>query len=1159
MPTTDRQNRLLVAEDWKRVYQSFKNADFKSYDFDNLRRTMVGYLRQNYPEDFNDYIESSEYLALIDLIAFLGQNIAFRVDLNARENYIELAERRESVLRLARLLSYNPKRNKAANGLLKIDAVSTTENIFDSNGFNLRDQTVTWNDPSNENWEEQFRKILNAALPTNGKIGKPIRSGNINGVLTQNYKFNAINQNTPTYSFSKVVNGENANFEVTSCKIQDQNIIEEPPLPGNSLGFLYREDGRGNASSNTGYFVHFRQGVLNNGEFSVTNPAANQIISIDATNINNTDVWLYKLNSIGTENALWSKVDSTVGTNVTYNSIDKNLRNIYAVQTRQDDRINLVFADGTFGNLPKGKFRVYYRTSANRQFTVRSTDIQNTIVSIKYLSSTGAIETVTITLSLKQNVDNGSVSESSASIRNNAPQTFYTQNRMVTAEDYQIGPLNVSQEIIKAKTTNRIASGISRNFDLKDPTAKYSSTNLFSQDGVIYQDPFTKKYQFTFTTQTDIEGNIENLIQPLLSTRGINNFYHYNYSRIITSDLQARFVQSTSDTNLSTGYLEDTNNTRFQVGSFTGGAFRFIETGGLIKFTAPQGQHFMVDGDEYTLMNGSPDHPNSVTYFWVKVISVTGNGTELDTDNNGPIKFNKQVPTGALVAEVRPKLTRSLSTDVKTQLVDQIFAYKTFGLRYDQNLREWRIIIKENLNSLAEFNLGKTGDTSSAELDSSWLLLFETNGETYTVTYRGMRYIFESDNDINFYFDNTKRIFNNKTGKLIKDRISVLNINTQPDRITPFTVDTIWEITDQFIDVDGYVNTKKVEVGFFDENNDGIIDDPDIFENLVDPNTNRSSKYIFQKKILSNQGSEIFVYDNTKFVKVVSNEASIGAYSQYDNGQTFYIEDTKTFKSISGNLLVIENSYQAYIGRGNLKFQYVHSADENSRLDSAASNIMDTYILTRQYDRAFRQWLRGAVSTRPKPPSSDELYLLYSEDINKIKSVSDEIIYHPVRYKVLFGDKADADVQATFKVVKNTDRVINDNDIKTRVIAAVNEFFRLDNWDFGDTFSFTELATYVMTATAPDISNFVIVPKQQSQVFGSLYELKSEDFEIFISGATVDNVEIIDSITAGNIQAAGGTVVSSVQTTTTSDTVSSNLSISNSSNNSSNNSGGSSY
>ena len=86
MATTDRQNRLLLAEDWKRVYQTFRNADFKSYDFDTLRRTMINYLRENYPEDFNDYIESSEYLALIDLIAYLGQNLAFRVDLNAREN-----------------------------------------------------------------------------------------------------------------------------------------------------------------------------------------------------------------------------------------------------------------------------------------------------------------------------------------------------------------------------------------------------------------------------------------------------------------------------------------------------------------------------------------------------------------------------------------------------------------------------------------------------------------------------------------------------------------------------------------------------------------------------------------------------------------------------------------------------------------------------------------------------------------------------------------------------------------------------------------------------------------------------------------------------------------------------------------------------------------
>ena len=131
MSVTNRQNRLLLSEDWRRVYQTFRNADFTSYDFDSLRRTMISYIRENYPEDFNDYIDSSEYLALIDLIAFLGQNISYRIDPNYREKFLELAESRDSVLRLARLLSYNPKRNQCANGLIKFEAVSTTEEVVD--------------------------------------------------------------------------------------------------------------------------------------------------------------------------------------------------------------------------------------------------------------------------------------------------------------------------------------------------------------------------------------------------------------------------------------------------------------------------------------------------------------------------------------------------------------------------------------------------------------------------------------------------------------------------------------------------------------------------------------------------------------------------------------------------------------------------------------------------------------------------------------------------------------------------------------------------------------------------------------------------------------------------------------------------------------------
>ena len=163
----------------------------------------------------------------------------------------------------------------------------------------------------------------------------------------------------------------------------------------------------------------------------------------------------------------------------------------------------------------------------------------------------------------------------------------------------------------------------------------------------------------------------------------------------------------------------------------------------------------------------------------------------------------------------------------------------------------------------------------------------------------------------------------------------------------------------------------------------------------------------------------------------------------------------------------------------------------------------------------------------PLAPSSDVLYNTLSPSLNLIKSVSDELIYHPVKYRVLFGSKANADVQAVFKVVKNEGQVISDNEIKTNVLIAISEFFALENRDFGDTFYFSELATYVMNNLAPTITNFVIVPRSGNLSFGSFYEIKAEADQLFISGATVDDIEIISGITSSNIKTSGDAMTSS--------------------------------
>jgi hypothetical protein len=174
--------------------------------------------------------------------------------------------------------------------------------------------------------------------------------------------------------------------------------------------------------------------------------------------------------------------------------------------------------------------------------------------------------------------------------------------------------------------------------------------------------------------------------------------------------------------------------------------------------------------------------------------------------------------------------------------------------------------------------------------------------------------------------------------------------------------------------------------------------------------------------------------------------------------------------------------------------------------------------MTKSYDQSFRNYLSGATAELPEPPNSDSLRISFGSSLNEIKSISDEIIYHPVRYKILFGATAEPNLQARFKVVKNPNRVINDNDLKVRIVNAINEFFDVANWDFGDRFYLGELITYITNAVTPDLSNLVIVPRQPTQTFGSLFEVQSRNDEILVSGATVDDIILVQAISAAEIR-----------------------------------------
>jgi len=1118
MAINARQTSLLVAENWKKIYQTFQEADFTSYDFETLRKTMIDYLRVYYPEDFNDFTESSEFVALIDLIAFMGQSLAFRTDLNARENFIDTAERRDSILKLARLISYNPKRNIASSGLLKIESIYTTETVYDSNGLNLSNLVVNWNDQTNDNWLEQFTTILNASMVNSQVVGKPGSSRVINGVATEEYSLNLIKNVLGVYPFQAPVEGSNFDFEVVSATFAGKDYIYEvAPNTSGPFNILYRNDNYGNSSNDTGFFVYFKQGTLSSQEFSINETIPNRIVSVNYSNINNTDVWLYSLDANKSLGDQWAQVPAISGVNVIYNSSAD--RNLYQVNTRAADQIDLVFGDGSFTNMPIGNFRAYYRVSNGLTYKITPDEMKGINISLNYVNRQGRTETITIRASLQYTVSNANSRESTEDIRQKAPQQYYTQNRMITGEDYNILPYTSFGNVIKVKSLNRTSSGQSRFLDVVDSTGKYSSTNIFAQDGVLYRDNFIRTFRFTFNNTADVINTINRQVVEKIASKEMLHFYYANYPTFPVSDFVWNL--STTGSNESTGYFTF-NRALAQIAGAVRNNAKYLRKGSIVKFVARSGYYFDASNN---MVPGLPTSVHDHTVVYATVTEVFGDGTNNGSgnlaDGSGPVTLNVKVPTGAIVELVYPVFKNAFTTFFTDTVAQLIQSQSDFGLTFKASKQIWEVIKSENLNTSGSFSLDGQDDTSGTGANSSWLMRFVYTAEGYIVYYRGIEYVMHSTGETTFYYDQRTKIFDSKTGTTVNDNIKLLKTNSGPDSSAPLGQDIVWFVYKNYIESDGYINKDKIFVTFADSNNDGIPDNPDLFNIVVSPETNSNNKLVFFEQVAGYENfTNLVLVNNSKVVSLYNNFADI-EYNQslYLPGQLFYAVQENKFYSLSGTRSLVEQTqYIAKFGRQDLSFQYRHNSPSSRRIDPSSTNITDIYLLTASYEKDYRNWIQDTSNTVAKPaePTVQELSTQFSS-LNDVKSISDTIVFNSAKFKVLFGAKAPSNLQATFKVIKNSSINISDNDVKTSVINAINEYFSIANWEFGETFYFSELSAYLHRTLSPNVASVLIVPTDASVSFGNLYQINAEPNEIIISAATVENVEIISAVTANQL------------------------------------------
>tara|TARA_R110000803_G_scaffold25524_4_gene60985 strand:- start:790 stop:5001 length:4212 start_codon:yes stop_codon:yes gene_type:complete len=778
-----RQNNLFAAEDWKVAYKAYSQVNYQAYDFDTMRGAMVDYVKTNFPENFNDYIESSEFIAIIELLAYLSQSLAFRMDVNTRENFLETAERKDSVFKLARMLGYNPKRNIPASGLMKLTSVRTSEPLRDSSGIDLMNKTISWDDVNNSDNYEQFITILNSAMSNTNQFSSPIKAGTVNNVATELYQINTPYNSPITYNNAMKINGATKQFNIVNPDFKDNShFYERHPDPLNLFNLIYRNDGKGASSKGTGFFVMFRQGSLAFTDYNYTTPVESRIQDLAIENINESDVYLQEVSTTGQVISKWEKIPNTVGQTLNYNSKSLDSRNLYSVENIGDSNgIRLRFPDGEFGNVPTGIYRLWYRTSDPSRYTMNPEEAKGLTISIPYTNEAGKQYNLSVTYGLQYNVGNSSPAESLAAIKDRAPKTFYTQNRMVSAQDYNVFPETQSSNVTKIKAINRTHSGHSRYIDLNDPTGTYHNIDTFADDAFVYANESNYTAEITVNDATTALEVVASVIPSALKDRRVNNFVYYKMRNVWTDTASggayANFRYETQDAVVWNPLpLSESSKTGYISEQFTDGN-RNVLVNTLVATSMFKENTFLKFVDPSDLAG----------YKWVRIVNIENAGAlsaGLST-SVGPITLSDEVDASWEVREVIVSMRKLFSTaeiggasGFETAITNR----ETFGIGYNLQTDTWYKIPSTELTTAS-----KTGSYSLDSVQAgpnSWVILMEysaidINNYKYKMTIRGAEYVVQSEADLKFY--NVKSVKTlGSDNRSNKDTIIITSTNTKP-------------------------------------------------------------------------------------------------------------------------------------------------------------------------------------------------------------------------------------------------------------------------------------------------------------------------------------------------------------------------------------------
>ena len=103
---------------------------------------------------------------------------------------------------------------------------------------------------------------------------------------------------------------------------------------------------------------------------------------------------------------------------------------------------------------------------------------------------------------------------------------------------------------------------------------------------------------------------------------------------------------------------------------------------------------------------------------------------------------------------------------------------------------------------------------------------------------------------------------------------------------------------------------------------------------------------------------------------------------------------------------------------------------------------------------------------------------------------------------------------------------MSDTEIKSQVIKLINQYFSIDNWDFGENFYFTELAAYIHNNMIGQISQVTIQPVGNDLPNSDLFEITADSDELFLPVLNSSNIVVTNTTFANPTSIASNSGVS---------------------------------